>query len=116
GGGPFIGKSGHEIQATEFGLTNSSDGDLASRLDREAASRLRIFLGQAVDEGGGRNDFIDRPDALAAAPYVLPRLLLRRSVLEAHCRGIRDRQIVGVHAGIAYRALQIIAVDAGEEV
>ena len=56
----------------------------------------------------------DRANALATAPDIFPCLGL--VAFEIHRRWVRNRQIVGIHAGVAHRAFQVIAVNAGEQV
>src|SRR5690606_32014243 len=54
--------------------------------------------------------------ALAAAPDVLPGLLRRVAVAEAHLAGVALRQLVRVQPGVADAGLQVVAVHAGEQV
>src|SRR5215210_1217494 len=79
-----------------------------------------IFLFEPRDQFGGRHDLADAANALTAAPDLLPGLwlgaLARGIGAETHFRYVGLRQVLRIHAGRNDRGLQVIAVNAGEQV
>src|SRR5579885_3354246 len=84
---------------------------------RERGAR-RLVLGlEPGHDVGGRRGVVDLADALARAPDVAPRLgLLVAAGAEIHLALVGHRQVVGIEAGRGDRALEVVAVHAGEEV
>src|SRR5579859_3219645 len=84
--------------------------------DLRGQLRLRraILLRQPRDAVARGLDRVDRADALARSPDVLPGL--GRAAAEIHLAGVARRQVVRVEPGRGDRCAQIIAVHAGEEI
>src|SRR5258708_5854098 len=74
-------------------------------LRRHAVLRGTVFVRQPRDQRRGRLHRLDRPDALAAAPDVLP--CLGGSAAEVHRARVTLGQLVGVQARGADRALEV---------
>src|SRR6185437_7858872 len=86
----------------------------APRHSMDPPAGLLVFPSQALDELACRHHALDRPDPLAAAPDVLPGLA--GVAAEVHLARVALRQSVGIEAGGADRALQVVAVHAGEQI
>src|SRR5437868_6615840 len=90
---------------------------LCARPSRKVSGRLGIFALQAIDEFGYRRRIGNLPDALAAAPDVLPGLDLHVAArAEVHLGLVGHREIVGIETGRSDGRAEIVAMNAGEQV
>jgi hypothetical protein len=74
-----------------------------------------VLAAQARHQLAGGRDAVDRAQALAAAPDVLPRLGAGAAA-EVHLRRVAARQRVGIEPGVGDRGPEVVAVHAGEQV
>ena len=75
---------------------------------------LRKFAFELGHQVGSRLHFGDRADALSATPNVFP--CFGFVAPKIHFAGVALRQVVRVHARIAHRWRQVIAMHASEQV
>jgi hypothetical protein len=78
-----------------------------------AAARPRIRARRAISSRPARTSLT------APMPWPQPQMsfqALRRVAAEVHLARVALGQVVGVEAGVADRALQVVAVHAGEQV